>query len=66
MATAAELQAQIEAIDAKLAGPSSANLNGRSLAYDMKALSEQRNRLVRQLAAKSRSRFSRVVFKNAT
>ena len=66
MATTAEIQAKITAIDAKLAaGVRSVAHGDRATSYDLQVWQDERDRLQRQLASASASQFQRVVFKNA-
>jgi len=65
MATTAEIQAKIAAIETKLAaGVRSVAHGDRATSYDLQVLSDERDRLQRQLALQV-SQYQRVVFKNA-
>lgn len=67
MADVATAQARIAEIEAILAaGVSSESINGRSVAYDLKALEAERDRLSRVVAASTHSQFRRVVFRNGS
>lgn len=62
MATTAELQAAIDAIDAQLnTGVKQGVADGRSASFDIEGLERQRARLARQLAGGSASQFVKVV-----
>ena len=66
MATLAEIQTRIDAIDATLAeGVTSSWMGDRRIEYDLDALRKERDRLSRIVANSGGSQYKRVVFKSA-
>jgi len=59
------IRARIATIDELLVGPKSTSIGDRRVDYDMQALKDERETLMRIVSSSTNSQYRRVVFKNA-